>query len=262
MKDFVHKQMVNIIGTNVHVGDLDTYCNTIINWAKCKKSKYICNANTHMLVYRKLNYKFGEVLDSASLITPDGGPLVRFIKKEGHKKQTRAAGYDLTLKLIELCEKNELSVGFFGSSNANLEIAKKNILLDYPNLKINILLSPPIFTDPKDVKNLIEPIQESECNILFVFLGCPKQENWMMEYTKLLDMPLVGVGGVIDLIIGKFDRAPKFMRENSLEWIYRLYKEPKRLYKRYLLYNSLYLYFLLQFYLKRFFLKYLLRSKT
>lgn len=253
------EETVNLIGTNIHTGNLDTYCNTIIDWAKRRKSKFICNANTHMLVYGKLNEDFSKVLDSASLITPDGGPLVSFIKQEGYMNQTRAAGYDLTIKLLELCEKNGLSVGFFGSSNSKLDAAKNNLLSNYPNLIINLMISPPMFDDPKEISDLTKSLKESKCNILFVFLGCPKQEKWMMENTKYLDMPLIGVGGVIDLLTGKYNRAPSFLRNNSLEWLYRLLKEPKRLFKRYLIYNSLYIYFLTKFYLIRFLKNYFTR---
>ena len=240
----IHK--VNIIGTMVNVGRLSEYSETILEWAVKKQSRYVCVANTHMLVYRKLYPYFGDVLDKAGLVVPDGGPLVKFIKTTGYEFQERAAGYDLTLSIMALCQDHELSVGFFGSSSEELYNAEKTISKIYPKLKINLLLAPPIFKNPDEIEYLLDDIQKSKCQLLFVCLGCPKQENWMRRYSNTLNMPLIGIGGAIDLLSQKYKLAPEFMRNHSLEWLYRLYMEPKRLWKRYLIYNSLYIFYIIQ----------------
>lgn len=238
---------VNIIGTPVNVGTISEYSKSILQWAVSKQSKYVCVANTHMLVFRKLNTYFGDVLDEASLVVPDGGPLVQFIRAAGHEFQERAAGYDLTLSIIALCQEHKVSIGFFGSSLEELGKAQKIINRLYPQLNIDLLLAPPIFHDPDEVEYLLADIQQSQCQLLFVCLGCPKQEIWMRRYSNRLNMPLIGIGGAIDLLSKKYKLAPEFMRDHSLEWLYRLYKEPKRLWKRYLVFNFLYVFYLAQY---------------
>ena len=243
-------KVVDILETKINIGTLSEYAQTILEWAESRKSAYVSVANTHMLVVAKQDPAFRNVLNCANLIVPDGGPLVSKIKRNGYKFQERAAGYDLTVELMSRCEKLGLPIGFFGSSKDDLEKCKMEVGELFPDLQLNLLLSPPVFEQLQEVEGFLDQIKKAECKILFVCLGCPKQEFWMNRFSPELSMPLVGIGGALDLLTKKYERAPKFMRENSLEWLYRLYKEPRRLWRRYLVNNSLYIWFLIYQYLK------------
>jgi N-acetylglucosaminyldiphosphoundecaprenol N-acetyl-beta-D-mannosaminyltransferase len=155
-------ESLDIIGTKVHVGTLTEYVDTIIGWAMNRKCSYVCVANTHMLVVAKQKSSFHRVLSSSNLIVPDGGPLVTKIKLNGYKFQERAAGYDLTLKIMSMCEKLDLPIGFFGSSNSELEKCKTEVVKLFPDLRVNLLLAPPIFDDLHEVEYLLNQIQEAD----------------------------------------------------------------------------------------------------
>ena len=151
--------------------------------------------------------------------------------------------------MLEKCNLLKLRVGLFGSTPEVLKIITDKISSEFSNITITHAISPP-FNANWDNENYIQSFNASSTNIIFVALGCPKQEKWMYENYKELNSVLLGVGGAFPVYAGVIKRCPKWMGVSGLEWLYRLVKEPKRMWKRYLVTNSM---FIKLFLLKRFF---------
>lgn len=238
----VKKRLLTI---DVSSGSYNDFINAILKYAMERVSSYVCVANVHMLVEAHNTPKFAEVVNQADIVTPDGMPLAQGFKYEYNLKQDRVDGMSLLPALLSECEKNNLSVYFYGGDQKVLNTAEAYIRKTYPNLKIAGLYSPP-FRQLTEVEKLEDEqrIRKSEANLVFVALGCPKQEMWMAEMKGKVPALMIGIGGALPVFTGAQKRAPKWMQDNSLEWLYRLIQEPKRLFKRYLTTNSKFLYLL------------------
>lgn len=238
----VKKRLLSI---DVSSGSYNDFINAILKYATERVSSYVCVANVHMLVEAHNTPKFAEVVNQADIVTPDGMPLAQGFKYEYNLKQDRVDGMSLLPALLSECEKNNLSVYFYGGDQKVLNTAEAYIRETYPNLKIAGLYSPP-FRQLTEVEKLEDEqrIRKSEANLIFVALGCPKQEMWMAEMKGKVPALMIGIGGALPVFTGAQKRAPKWMQDNSLEWLYRLRQEPKRLFKRYLTTNSKFLYLL------------------
>ena len=124
-----------------------------------------------------------------------------------------------------------------------LEKTESYIRKTYPNIQIAGLYSPPFRPlSEGEMEEIAEHISNSGAHLVFVVLGCPKQEKWMSEMKGRIPAVMIGVGGALPVLIGDLKRAPLWMQRHSLEWLYRLMQEPKRLFKRYLVTNTIYLY--------------------
>jgi len=199
---------------------------------------YICVANVHMTMEAADNPKLAAIVNNAALVTPDGVPLVWGLKLLGLKDATRVYGPELTERLCAHAAEKGIPVGFYGGAASVLEAMVAKLKLKYPSLQVPYAYSPPfrklISEEDEDV---LKTIRQSGVKILFVGLGCPKQEHWMAEHTDRLPMPLLGVGAAFDFIAGKKKSAPSWMKRIGLEWLFRLLSEPRRLWYRYLYHN-------------------------
>ena len=159
----------------------------------------------------------------------------------GHAGQQRINGPDLMWKYCEQAQYRDESVFFYGSSEATLALLKTKLLSAFPTLKIAGVISPPFrtLTSAEDMA-IIEQINTSGAGVVWVSLGCPKQELWMAEHRGRINAVMVGVGAAFDYHAGTLKRAPLWMQHNGLEWFYRLVSEPRRLWKRYLITNTLF----------------------
>jgi N-acetylglucosaminyldiphosphoundecaprenol N-acetyl-beta-D-mannosaminyltransferase len=178
------------------------------------------------------------VVNQADLVTPDGMPLVWMLRLKGVKSQTRVYGPTLMLHVLEMAAREKILVGFYGADDQTLQklIARMNEL--YPALKVAYAFSPPFRTlDEQESAKIIEDISASGARILFVGLGCPKQEKWMAEQKGKIPAVMLGVGAAFDFHAGTKSQAPGWMQAIGLEWFFRLIHEPRRLAKRYL-YNN------------------------
>ena len=239
----------------IGISSFSKQCDLIFKRIISRDGGYVCVANTHMIVEAIRNISFREVLEKADFIVPDGMPLVWLLSrcKLGGDIE-RVAGYDLVMDLCSKAEDNDLSVMFFGSSEMMLSKIEKVILDRFPNLTITGLISPP-FRDLSDKENaaLIDSIKIQSADIIFVSLGCPKQELWMFRNSPELNSMLVGVGGVFPILAGVQNRAPIWIRNNGLEWFFRLILEPRRLWRRYVFTNTFFIFSIF----KSFFHKYM-----
>lgn len=209
----------------------------MLRWAKTRTSKVICLANVHMLIEAYKNPFFANVLHGADLVTPDGKPLVVMLRKLGIKHQNQVAGMDVFLNLCDLAEQTGIKVYFLGSTEKILSKIKRKLSREYPVLQVaGIKAIAKINTEDiakdKD-KDLVAEINQSGAGIVFVCLGCPKQEIWMSHYHGSIQSVMIGVGAVFSMYAGINPRAPQWIRRVGLEWLYRLLQEPRRLWGRY-----------------------------
>lgn len=231
-----------LLGIGITLGSYKNFINSISDLARTKQSEYICVANVHMLVEAHNDITFASVVNEAIIVTPDGMPLVIGLKLLAKIKQDRVAGMDLLPDMLAEAEKSEFSVFFYGGSEEMATKTKEFVNQKYPKLKLADVYSPPfrpLTTEEEDAD--IEMINNSGSNLLFVALGCPKQEKWMARMKGKINMPMIGIGGALPVMIGLQKRAPAWIQNNSLEWAYRLTQEPIRLFKRYASTNSIFL---------------------
>jgi N-acetylglucosaminyldiphosphoundecaprenol N-acetyl-beta-D-mannosaminyltransferase len=206
----------------------------MLSWAKERTSKFVCVANTHMIVEAHQSPQFKNVLHLADLVTPDGMPLVWMMKLLGIHNQDRVAGMDIFQALCTEASSQNLSVFFVGSQDSILNKIKMRLAEEFPNLRIAGMQSLPFRPlTREDNEAILQQIKMSGASLVFVSLGCPKQELWMAQHRGRLPAVMIGLGGVFPVYAGIQKRAPQWARDSGLEWLYRLSQEPKRLWKRY-----------------------------
>lgn len=210
----------------------------VIGWAYALESRYVCVANVHMLMEAFDSTEYKQILNSADLVTPDGVPLVWMLRLKGQKDQQRVYGPTLMLHLVQAAARGRVSVGFYGSKSEVLESLIKRMQASYEGLNVAFSFSPPFRTlNPAEDEAIVEQINHSGARILFVGLGCPKQEIWMAEHRGKVNVVMIGVGAAFDFHAGLKPQAPVWMQKIGLEWLFRLKTEPRRLWKRYLYHN-------------------------
>ncbi|MEM8501859.1 MAG: WecB/TagA/CpsF family glycosyltransferase [Cyanobacteria bacterium P01_D01_bin.1] len=187
-----------------------------------------------MLIESQHDSHLKGILDKADLVTPDGMPLVWMMRSLGEESQNRVAGMDVFETACKLCQEEKVSIYLIGSTQSVLATMEARLQKEFPNLKVAGLESPPFRPlTKKEDQEIIERINRSGAGITFVSLGCPKQERWMAAHRGELSSVMVGVGAVFPVYAGVQKRAPKWIRELGLEWLYRLSQEPQRLFGRY-----------------------------
>jgi N-acetylglucosaminyldiphosphoundecaprenol N-acetyl-beta-D-mannosaminyltransferase len=183
-----------------------------------------------------------QALSSADMCTPDGAPLAWLMRKIGWPDQQRINGPDLMWKLLREAERLKIPVFLLGSTDSTLNQLSKKLHTAFPLLLLAGQVSPPFRPlNSQENDELITLISSSGAQLIFVGLGCPKQEKWMATHRQRLPMVMVGVGAAFDYHAGTLARAPIRWQRAGLEWIYRLAMEPKRLGRRYLVTNILFL---------------------
>lgn len=229
---------ITILGQRISPTSYVLATQQVLMWAHNGASCSVCVANVHMLMEAYDDPSFQQIIDQADLITPDGMPLVWLMRLKGETAQERVYGPTLMLSVLERAEKEGLSVGFLGSSpNVLAELIEK-LHQRFPALRIGYAFSPPFrpISTTED-QQLIEQIVKSGVCILFIGLGCPKQEKWMAGHKGKIPAVMLGVGAAFDFHAGLKSQAPPFLQRLGLEWFFRLIHEPKRLWRRYLYHN-------------------------
>jgi N-acetylglucosaminyldiphosphoundecaprenol N-acetyl-beta-D-mannosaminyltransferase len=227
-----------ILGTRVDAVDYDRATQMITSWAKTGESRYVCVAAVHTVMEGYDSPDFQAMVNAADLVTPDGMPLVWTLRRMGVTGQERVYGPELTLRLLAAAEEKGIAVGFFGSTPDTLEVLMKNVHQRFPGGNIAYTCSPPFRPlSAEEDESLVKTINNSGVRILFVGLGCPKQEKWMADHAGRVNAVMVGVGAAFDFIAGTKQQAPKWMQRAGLEWLFRLSQEPSRLWWRYLYHN-------------------------
>ena len=210
----------------------------ILAWARDRQSRSVCVATTHVVMEAYDSAEFRQVVNWADLVTPDGMPLVWGLRWLGIKGATRVCGPDLMPEVLEAAAAAGIPVGFFGGTPVVMERLVAAAAKGFPGLKVAFAESPPFrpLADAED-RDYVASINRSGARILFVGLGCPKQERWMAAHRGRVKSVMLGVGAAFDFLAGTKPRAPRWMQQAGLEWLFRLATEPRRLWRRYAWHN-------------------------
>lgn len=237
------RQIANILSVPIDVITWDGVLSQLCTWAKNHESRYVCICNVHSVVTATQDAEFGRVVREADMATPDGAPVAWMMRKLGHVGQQRINGPDLMWRYCEQANSCAEPIFLYGSSEETLAMLKMKLLTAFPVLKIAGVISPPFRAlTPTEDAAIVEQFNSSGAGVVFVSLGCPKQEFWMAAHRGRINAVMVGVGAAFDYHAGTIKRAPKWMQDCGLEWLHRLVSEPRRLWKRYLVTNTLFVY--------------------
>lgn len=204
---------------------------------KKNDSSYVVTPNVDHIVQLEKNQELRDVYANASLILTDGKPLIWISKLYGTPIKEKISGSDLFPLLCKLAAEKNYTMFFLGAAEDVARTAADNLIRKFPGLKVVGTYSPPFGfeKDEKEMNKIKSMINKTKPDILIVGLGCPKQELFMYHHCKELNVPIsFGLGASLDFEAGNVKRAPKWMANNGLEWLYRITQDPKRMAKRYL----------------------------
>jgi N-acetylglucosaminyldiphosphoundecaprenol N-acetyl-beta-D-mannosaminyltransferase len=227
-----------------------TYTQTlsrITDFIEKKKKGYICVSAVHLIMECQKNLLLKDGVNAATLVTPDGMPLVWILKSRGFLTE-RIYGPDLMLKMCALAQKKKWRVFILGGGIGQSAVVCNKLQIKFPSLRCaGMMDTPNLSTRMTDTQHMIDTINKSGATIVFVGMGCPTQESWMIKNRQLLKPNiLIGVGAAFDFISGKRKQAPKFLQDIGLEWCYRLIQEPQRLWYRYIIQHGMFLYYIVR----------------
>jgi N-acetylglucosaminyldiphosphoundecaprenol N-acetyl-beta-D-mannosaminyltransferase len=179
-----------------------------------------------------------QVVNGADLVTPDGRPLVWALRSLGVRGASQVRGTDLTQHVVAQAARENVPIGLYGGTPELLEVFGRVLKTRYPNIQVVCQIAPPFRPlTPEEDKAVTKEIVASGTRILFVGIGCPKQENWMAEHVGRIPAVMLGVGAAFDFHTGRVRQAPRWMQLAGLEWVFRLLMDPRRLWKRYAKHN-------------------------
>jgi len=237
-----------IVRTRVDATSYEDATRRILRWAETAESCYICAANVHMTMESYDDPAFARVVNNAALVTPDGVPLVWALQILSLKKASRVYGPTLTLHVCEAAARAGTPVALYGGTAASLDAFVVFLRQRFPRIQIVCQISPPFLplTTQEDA-TYTEQIVKSGARILFVGIGCPKQELWMAAHQDRIPAVMIGVGAAFDFHSGRVKQAPSWMQNRGMEWLFRFLMEPRRLWKRYVKHNPRFvLFFMMQ----------------
>jgi N-acetylglucosaminyldiphosphoundecaprenol N-acetyl-beta-D-mannosaminyltransferase len=231
-----------LFGVKVNVVNMKDTVNYIISNLDELKGKYICVSNVHTTMMSYENNHYRNIQNSSVLSLPDGKPLAILGKLKGFKKIERVVGPELMDEIFKKSEYDGITHYFYGSTEETLAKLRKKLNERYPKLNVVGMYSPPFRPiTPEEDKLIVDNINNCNPNVIWVGLGAPKQEIWMHEHLGKITALMIGVGAGFNYHADEIKRAPKLFQSLSLEWLYRLFQDPKRLWKRYFYYNTKFL---------------------
>jgi N-acetylglucosaminyldiphosphoundecaprenol N-acetyl-beta-D-mannosaminyltransferase len=210
-------------------------------WTLTRQSRYLCFCNVHSVVTARFMGEAGRAIKGADLALPDGMPIAWALRLMGFRQQRRIDGPSFMWRLCADLQHRDASVFLYGNRQSTLDTLCATLEEAFPRLQIAGVISPPFRQlTPDEDDAIVEAINTSGASVVLVGLGCPKQEMWMAKHRGRISAVLVGVGAAFDYHAGTVTRAKPWMQAWGLEWFYRLLQEPRRLWKRYLLTNALF----------------------
>jgi len=235
---------VHILGIKIHRVSLNDAIELIEKFISGDGKHQVCVPNVWTTVLMQKDEEFKEIHNNSSLAIPDGTPLVWVSRLYGKPIPERVPGPDLFKEFTKVSTKKGYKLFFLGSTKNALKEITLKLKEKYPSLKIVGTYSPPFMKEFSEEENqkMIEMINKAEPDVLWVSLTAPKQEKWIGKHLSQLNVPVsIGVGAAFDFVAGKVKRAPKWMQKIGLEWFHRLIQEPTRLWKRYLIGNTVFI---------------------
>lgn len=230
---------VDVLGVPVSAIDMTMALDAIDTWVRTRTPHYVCVTGVHGVMESQRDPALRRIFEEAGLVTPDGMPLVWLSKLAGHAGVERVYGPDLMLACCRTSIRRGYRHFFYGGASGVAERLVARLRQRFPALRVAGIYTPPFrpLTADED-RTLVERINGSNADIVWVGLSTPKQEQWMAAHVGRLTAPaLVGVGAAFDFHAGLKRQAPRWMQQSGLEWSFRLMTEPRRLWKRYLLNN-------------------------
>lgn len=238
-------ERIKIIGVDISVVNFNSAQKYLFDNFEEARGHYICVANVHTTVTAHENSNYREVQNNSFMTLPDGKPLSVVGKKRGKSSMGRVTGPDFLEEVLKRTENTEVKHYFYGTTQENLDSFISAVKKSYPNLKI-VGVEPSVFRSltVKEEDELLERISESEADFVWIALGAPRQEIFCNKLSSRSNAVWVAVGGAFNVISGVIPRAPQWVQDHGLEWFYRFMKEPRRLFKRYFVTNSKFLWYL------------------
>jgi N-acetylglucosaminyldiphosphoundecaprenol N-acetyl-beta-D-mannosaminyltransferase len=230
---------VNVLGVEVSVLDMDRTLDILDCWITEGHREYVCVTGVHGVMESRRDERLRHIHNDAGLVTADGMPLVWWSRWQGWRQARRVYGPDL---LLASCERS-LTTGyrhfFYGGAEGVADLLARRLARRFPGLSVAGTYTPPFRAlTPEEDDAIVRTINAAAPDIVWVGLSTPKQESWMAEHVRRLDVPvLIGVGAAFDFHAGLKSQAPAWMQQSGLEWLFRLGTEPRRLWKRYLINN-------------------------
>ena len=239
---------ISLLGVNVSRVNLVSASQQICEWVRQKQRTYVCVAPVSTLVDARRDPKYMQVLMAAGMVTPDGMPVVWLARSRSCKDIGRTYGPDLMQALCHQGQALGLRHYFYGGTEDTLARLQQKLLETYPQMLVVGSYAPAFHPEVwQEDKGVIDSINDAAADIVWVGLGSPKQDFWMHVHRPLLNAPvIVGAGAAFDFCSGAKLQAPRWMQASGLEWFFRLCCEPGRLWKRYLIGNSLFLIYLVK----------------
>ncbi|MFC2141480.1 WecB/TagA/CpsF family glycosyltransferase [Acidobacteriota bacterium] len=232
---------VEILGVRIDRVDLEASLHVIDDLIRKDGSHQVCVPNVWSTVLMQKDQDFKSINNRSSMAIPDGMPLVWVSRLYGQPVPERVTGADLFFGCARLSEEKGYRIFLLGSTNEVLDAMSQNLIKEYPELNIAGIYSPPYkdrFSE-EDNQLMIRTIHAAQPDVLWVGLTAPKQEKWIRDNLDRLEVPVaIGVGAVFDFVAGKVKRAPSWMQRLGLEWLHRFNHEPRRLWRRYLIGNT------------------------
>lgn len=234
----------NILGVDIAAIDMDWLLEFTKENITNLSGDYMCVSNVHTTVTAFEDKDYRTVQNGGIMAIPDGGPLSSVGRRRGHKKMSRTTGPSYMGEIFKLSAQYGWKHYFYGSKQETLDKLKGELEKNYPGLEIVGMCSPPFrpLSEQED-REVVENINKSKPDFLWIGLGAPKQEKWMAEHQGSVEGFMVGVGAGFDYYAGNIERAPQWMQKCNMEWFYRLIQDPKRLFLRYMKTNSKYIWY-------------------
>jgi len=235
-----------VLHTFVHALGWNDLQRLLAGWISARESRFVCLCNVHSAVTAESDPEYARVLADADLVLPDGMPIAWVLRRKGFAGQPRIGGPDLMWRCCADLERSGERLFLFGGSQETLDLLVANLNKAFPRLVIAGALSPPFRPMSTDEEQKIfDQINDSGAHAVFVALGCPRQEVWMHRNRGRVNAVMFGFGAAFDFHAQTIKRAPRWMQRAGLEWMHRLVSEPGRLWKRYLVTNTKFIYALL-----------------
>jgi N-acetylglucosaminyldiphosphoundecaprenol N-acetyl-beta-D-mannosaminyltransferase len=233
----------NIFGVGVSAINMPMALDTIEEWIARREPHYVCVTGVHGVMESQRDEALRRIHNAAGLVTPDGMPLVWRNHQMGFRHVERVYGPDLMLAVCEHAAQRGYRHFFYGGAPGVAEKLAVRLQARFPGLRVAGLYAPPFRPLTAEEDNQVtQRINAAQPDIVWVGISTPKQEHWMAEHVGRLSAPvLVGVGAAFDFHAGLKKQAPRWMQQNGLEWFFRLLTEPRRLWRRYLINNSWFL---------------------
>lgn len=236
------RSTIKVLDINIDNVTLAELIKRVKSFAVSGNRHRVMYANVHVLNIAYNDPELRRILNRADLVYCDGAGVQLGARLLGHHLLERMTGADLIHDLCWVCQDRGLSLYFLGGEPGIVDKAAKILMLRYPDLRIVGTHHGHYDHNGAENKAVLAQIKALQPNILLVGFGTPLQEKWIDRYFEQLDPPVVwAVGALADFVVGKKPRAPRWMLDNGLEWLYRLYTEPKRLWKRYVVGNPLFI---------------------